>query len=82
MHLFTLNEGDKNDEQEKTIEKDNDYQDCNDFVLLDNKEESSPHKTDRSLSPDRLDKLLGAARPGTSPIVNRVRKSDYNRISS
>ena len=30
-----------------------------------------------------MDKLLGAAaRPGTSPVVNRVRKSDYNRISS
>lgn len=65
----------------KTLEKENDYEDCNDLVLVENNEETKQANEDRSLSPDARDRLFGI-RPGTSPVVQRVRKSDYNKIGS
>ena len=73
-------EGDKEDEKTKTLEKEKNYEDCNDLVLVDYKDEEKVVATEeKSLSPDARDKLQ-ATRPGTSPVVQRVPKSDYNKI--
>ena len=72
-------EREKEDEKAKTLEKDKDYEDCTDLVLVEDKEDPKQAKEDRSLSPNTREKLL-AIRPGTSPVVQRVHKSDYNKI--
>ena len=54
----------------KTLEKEKekDFEDGNDLVLVENKEEPRQGSEQRSLSPNTRDKLMGI-RPGTSPVV-------------
>ena len=68
--------------KERTPEKeDQNFEDCNDLVLVDNEEEK-PVRDERSISPNVRDKMLDIVRPGTSPVVQKVRKSEYNKIGN
>lgn len=44
----------------------NNYEDCNDLVLVENNDEE---KVEKSVSPSVRDKLVDHIRPGTSPVV-------------
>ena len=44
----------------------NNYEDCNDLVLVDNNDEE---KVEKSVSPSARDKLVDQTRPGTSPVI-------------
>ena len=57
----------------------NNYEDCNDLVLVENNDEE---KVEKSVSPSARDKLVDQARPGTSPVIQRVPKSQYNKIGA
>ena len=63
----------------KTFEQDEEYEDYNDLVLVENKDDEKQATEGKSLSPDAREQFLGT-RPGTSPVVQKVRKSDYNKI--
>ena len=71
--VLTATKEPKNAEKQSPKNADeNNYEDCNDLVLVENNDEE---KVEKSVSPSARDKPVDQVRPATSPVIQKVPKS-------
>ena len=80
QEIVKTNVSDEGKSESPLAIEENNFEDCNDLVLVEINEEERPRREERSVSPNVRDKLMDFVRPGTSPVVQKVRKSEYNKI--